>query len=425
MKIKIIILLLSIITVTCNNYVKHYDLRNDLVKSFGFLSDSIYRYQIESINSDMISFQESINIESILHLCEDNDYNVKLLSSAIQRIFKNNTDIEFFKDNVWTVANIHRLYMYVEPYRAGYDELIGSHKGSKKSYFEYLVDMRVLNLDIINSHSAVNESISVYGPYVEDETKEELITIYYPLYFNKKLESILLIDLKSGFIDEYISDFNLNNLTSLEIEGSISIDKVISNLVTKNPNATTPIFIDYKLFLFSVIVVFFVFSYCYRLISHFLSLFNEHKKDKLTGFYRKDYVNLFDEVNCIIVIDIDRFKNVNDTYGHAIGDVVISEVCHRIKGTIRETDVAIRWGGEEFVILLRNEISERDLIVKLNTMLSSINSMKINNIDVTVSIGCYLSLNKVVLIEAFKYADSALYESKQTGRNKYTISLNN
>ncbi|WP_413525130.1 GGDEF domain-containing protein [Photobacterium phosphoreum] len=152
---------------------------------------------------------------------------------------------------------------------------------------------------------------------------------------------------------------------------------------------------------------------------------NDNKKDKLTGLYRKDFFNDTKySVSCIIIIDIDYFKNINDTYGHQVGDIVLKEVSDRIRYFISKTDIGIRWGGEEFVILLGEEIDIKQLKIKLNQLLHAISDIKICNIDVTISIGSFLSPNKIILANAFKSADEALYESKRTGRNKYTILMN-
>ncbi|PSU74771.1 hypothetical protein CTM93_20125 [Photobacterium phosphoreum] len=152
---------------------------------------------------------------------------------------------------------------------------------------------------------------------------------------------------------------------------------------------------------------------------------NDNKKDKLTGLYRKDCFNDTKySVSCIIIIDIDYFKNINDTYGHQVGDIVLKEVSDRIRYFISKTDIGIRWGGEEFVILLGEEIDIKQLKIKLNQLLHAISDIKICNIDVTISIGSFLSPNKIILANAFKSADEALYESKRTGRNKYTILMN-
>ncbi|OBU29701.1 hypothetical protein [Photobacterium kishitanii] len=77
-----------------------------------------------------------------------------------------------------------------------------------KTYFDYLVDIENIDIDLTEKGLSIYESMKVAGPYIEDATKEKLITIYYPLYNNKIIESILLLDFKYDFLDEYVMNFN-------------------------------------------------------------------------------------------------------------------------------------------------------------------------------------------------------------------------
>ncbi|MGS0674185.1 GGDEF domain-containing protein [Shewanella sp. 125m-1] len=126
-------------------------------------------------------------------------------------------------------------------------------------------------------------------------------------------------------------------------------------------------------------------------------------------------------VTSMCLIDIDHFKKINDIHGHVVGDIVISEVANRIKSSMRSTDLAIRWGGEEFVVIFNGELSFEQFNNKANKLLSVINSEKINEIGVTISIGAIYCESKMKLQEAFQFSDKALYESKNAGRNKVTI----
>ncbi|OBU29702.1 hypothetical protein AYY23_08175 [Photobacterium kishitanii] len=101
--------------------------------------------------------------------------------------------------------------------------------------------------------------------------------------------------------------------------------------------------------------------------------------------------------------------------------MVIREVSNRIRKSIRKTDIAIRWGGEEFVILFDDLFKKNDLKVKLNELLKIISNDKIESLNVTISIGAFISSKKMNISEAFICADKALYNSKNTGRNKCTI----
>ncbi len=130
----------------------------------------------------------------------------------------------------------------------------------------------------------------------------------------------------------------------------------------------------------------------------------------------------------MVMIDIDKFKNINDTYGHDIGDVIIKDLATQIDTSIRKSDVFARFGGEEFVILLNN-INMKDSIDFCNKLRLIIqNNSPIDDIKYTVSIGISDVLDIDIDIDAsLKRADLALFEAKENGRNKvisYKINKN-
>ena len=124
----------------------------------------------------------------------------------------------------------------------------------------------------------------------------------------------------------------------------------------------------------------------------------------------------------LILIDIDNFKLINDTYGHPTGDVVIKTIANCIKSSLRETDISARYGGEEFAIILPHTDSNGALLVaeRLRTMIANKKILeKENNISVTASFGVTTingkkDVNAMSLVEQ---ADSALYKAKNDGRN--------
>lgn len=124
----------------------------------------------------------------------------------------------------------------------------------------------------------------------------------------------------------------------------------------------------------------------------------------------------------VAVIDIDNFKNINDTYGHQTGDAVLAEIGRIIKERIRETDRAGRFGGEEFIILLPNTNNEGATKVAENIR-AEVERSNPSGIHVTISAGivAYDSASKLTMEEVFKKADDALYASKRGGKNKITI----
>ncbi len=133
---------------------------------------------------------------------------------------------------------------------------------------------------------------------------------------------------------------------------------------------------------------------------------------------------------CCMMLDVDYFKKVNDTYGHAAGDNVLKSVSEIIKREIREYDIACRYGGEEFFIILPqtniNEASHvaqrlRKVIEEAEIDLQDAGVKNIPHIKITVSIGVCEYESKMSADEIAQKADKALYEAKKTGRNRVIV----
>jgi len=124
----------------------------------------------------------------------------------------------------------------------------------------------------------------------------------------------------------------------------------------------------------------------------------------------------------IIFFDIDHFKKINDTYGHDIGDYVLQELVAQVKASVRESDYLIRWGGEEFILLIATQSIDGAKKVAQNLRLI-IEDYPFEHIKkLTCSFGVTLLLSKNEEIQsAIKRADQALYFSKKSGRNCVTL----
>lgn len=164
--------------------------------------------------------------------------------------------------------------------------------------------------------------------------------------------------------------------------------------------------------------------------------------DALTGFYNRRQLEerIKQEVSsakrqkrqlCAVMTDIDFFKRVNDTYGHAVGDLVLKTVSKVFKTQLREYDVAGRYGGEEFALLLPfTNITDAQMVAqRLRKAVENkkIDISKINpdaqekNISVTISLGVYEYKPGESEKDLLKNADKALYEAKETGRNRVVV----
>ncbi|WP_332647080.1 sensor domain-containing diguanylate cyclase [Lysinibacillus sp. 54212] len=136
---------------------------------------------------------------------------------------------------------------------------------------------------------------------------------------------------------------------------------------------------------------------------------------------------ILDNQSCAcIAVDIDFFKNVNDTYGHLVGDDVLKFIAKLMQKTVRKTDIVTRYGGEEFIILLPNTTLKEASIVAEKVLRSIEENPFAKNelyIPITVSIGVAerLEVGAVTISQLIHYADQALYTSKNNGRNKVTL----
>lgn len=126
----------------------------------------------------------------------------------------------------------------------------------------------------------------------------------------------------------------------------------------------------------------------------------------------------------LLFLDIDRFKAINDAYGHQEGDHVLQSAAQNMTAHLRSTDVCGRWGGEEFVAILYN--MDRDSLLqvaeKLRAMIAN-STIHINgkSVSVTVSIGAALTREGDTLDTLVERADRLMYRSKQEGRNRVSV----
>ena len=156
--------------------------------------------------------------------------------------------------------------------------------------------------------------------------------------------------------------------------------------------------------------------------------------DALTGLKNRKYLNdAIPKISSqtkrsgisygVLLLDIDFFKMVNDTYGHDVGDNAIKIVSQTLQDNIRESDMAVRYGGEEFVILLYNcdekgaiEVAEK---IRTNFLEKEIPTGGTTTITKTMSVGVSMfPYDSEDLEECIKYSDLALYKAKNSGRNK-------
>ncbi|GAB6106436.1 sensor domain-containing diguanylate cyclase [Fusibacter bizertensis] len=163
-------------------------------------------------------------------------------------------------------------------------------------------------------------------------------------------------------------------------------------------------------------------------------LLNLATTDALTGLYNRFRFDelVVEEIErseryggplSLIIFDLDHFKQINDTYGHIVGDEVLIEISKISKEILRTTDIIARWGGEEFSILLPGTTSSGAYIAaeKLRQTLENYQHSTVG--AVTASFGVSQKLQDEDYTQWFSRVDQALFKSKNSGRNKITVSI--
>ncbi|WP_148610459.1 sensor domain-containing diguanylate cyclase [Aeromonas sobria] len=150
--------------------------------------------------------------------------------------------------------------------------------------------------------------------------------------------------------------------------------------------------------------------------------------DALTGAFNRHYLARLEQSGeltrqrpGILMFDADHFKRVNDNFGHAVGDMVLIRLVQLCQQQLRKQDCLIRWGGEEFLLLVNdcNETQLADMAERLRTAVAGNDWAAIEPaLAVTISLGYHLHADGTPLQEAVRRADAALYQAKANGRNR-------
>ncbi len=155
--------------------------------------------------------------------------------------------------------------------------------------------------------------------------------------------------------------------------------------------------------------------------------------DPLTGLYNRRFMWgwLVPQLNLArreeaslgcIIIDIDHFKRLNDDFGHDVGDKVLKSFSRLLKGGLRDSDIMVRYGGEEFVVLLPSiDLSGANgtamrLIERLRT--TALSNFKVGEISCSMGVSSFDPNDPISGEELIKFADNCLYRAKETGRNR-------
>jgi len=168
-----------------------------------------------------------------------------------------------------------------------------------------------------------------------------------------------------------------------------------------------------------------------RLHTHVKELKTSTLRDELTGLPNRTalgdrftvaqaYAKRTNSSVVIMMVDIDKFKNVNDTHGHAVGDELLKEVSRRLCSCLREYDTVARLSGDEFVLMPSCAADHAELLAK--RVMRAFNKKFSRRMKITISVGIAMyPAHGLTLSELMKKADAAMYQAKGRGRNRYVM----
>lgn len=245
---------------------------------------------------------------------------------------------------------------------------------------------------------------------------------------------------------EYVTLSNVSSDISLGMAKHLDADimAVLNNaLLALDPNLVADILLDNmsvnaevtwesfikkyqsELNILAVIVMFFI---VFGLTMHSNKFKKLSRQDSMTKLFNSGHFHKYAgditpkiQNGCLILIDIDLFKEVNDNHGHQKGDEVILIVAHFIKEHFREGDMVARLGGDEFAVLLETHCEQEELESKFQALLEKLSDNP-TGIAVSLSIGGYIFHEPMKYNELYDLADKNLYEVKENGRNGFKFS---
>lgn len=356
----------------------------------------IYVYNdIKTTKKDIYTRIESHQIEQVSTVIKniENEFitslNIKSHNDLLQA-FKDIKNREKYEDIISLILSANIKYAYI------------LYKDDKDK-FRFIVDAS--KIDKANFYQKFDVDIKEYKN----------------VYSTKKTKIIKQKDIENLYIT-ILNPIIINN----EVIGIFSVD-MTSNIQKTILNSIKP------LETFFIILIIFIFLLMFMTIIQLFHYFFTRKKiftDSLTNIFNRNYLEEISSVlnlghYSLAMLDLDKFKAINDTYGHKSGDYILSQASKVFKNSIRENDIIVRYGGEEFLLLINNRGDEStlDICKRLKHNISKEHFFyDEHEIKVTVSIGLHkhphLEKN---LQEAIKKADEVLYLAKKNGRNRIEI----
>ncbi|MFA5454793.1 MAG: bifunctional diguanylate cyclase/phosphodiesterase [Sulfurimonas sp.] len=350
---------------------------SDITKAKNDIFDRIENHQIEQISSILQNIEKDIMDSSDIKTSDD------LLSLFSDTDFRESYEHII---SLMLTSNVKYAYILYKDEKDRFRFLLDASKSDKSEFYQKF-----------------------------DVTSPEYNTVYE----EKRPQVIKQHDIENLYLTylyPIISNGNVVGIFSIDI--TTNIQKII--LESIKPLET----------FFAVLIIFILLlmSMTVMQIFHYFVTRKKIFTDQLTKTFNRNYLEEISsmlnlEHYSLAMLDLDKFKIINDTYGHKAGDYVLSLASKIFKDSIRDSDILIRYGGEEFLLLINNRNNNRTNIDICERLRSNISKERFfydgHEIKVHVSIGLhkYPSLEKN-LQEAIKIADEMLYVAKKSGRNR-------
>jgi len=356
---------------------------------------SLYIYKMAIDTQNMISKKiEESKIEDYMYYFKN--YNEHLIK--VHNIKNRNDLFLFFKNK----QHRHVAEAFISTLNTPSSKYIYILQKDKSGRFRFLLD------------ASKDDKAHFYQKF--DVNKRE---IYDKLYETKKPQIIRQNDLLGTIYITYLYPIIAQNevIAVASVDLDIKLKKDIKNILKPYEYI-----IKFFIWVITFIILVVILQTIYLYISNKNSL-----TDPLTKIFNRKYLNKLKGLNlqnyAICMMDLDKFKAVNDTYGHLAGDYVLATFANICKNSIRDEDILIRYGGEEFLLLLKHTGKDKPLEIceRIRKNVENYDFYFENHhIKETVSMGLITNTKDNDLQKAIELADKNLYISKNSGRNRIT-----
>lgn len=402
---------------------------------------------------DNYSYIEAIAFSTIVHSNDKDSFTQHMRNLGIY-----NFNIKYYDEKKQLKNSVIKKdkygpIIYIEPSSYKYSRFYGFDIYNSKSFKEYFINASRSNkvyikdrfIDELGNKSYLFIKATYSGEISVDSDEYRfkntngfyIISISFDKIIQKVKNKFKEYEIKVIELDEINKNIKTNSFLK-ELHYINKIDNLEKSYLSVSKKLE---YSDFNLLNFLLIILFVITSQILYIVVLYKDRYSKYKlsykasHDELTGlanrnYFKKEFYRKIKKIDkksnnitAILFMDLDRFKEINDSFGHKFGDEVLIEVAKRFKTVMRNNDLICRQGGDEFLILIDN-ISSMDSLVKIvDKIMMSITDpifYKNQKIHLTISIGISIYPNDGKTIDdLLKNADSAMYEAKEEGRNGF------